>query len=59
MFKQINLSAVLLAVSLSSALAGPYYGAISYVDAELGNLESNGYAVTIGRNVDYGYLTAV
>ena len=59
MFKQINLSVALFAVSLSSALAWPYYGAISYVDSELDDLDSNGYAVTIGRNVDYGYLTAV
>jgi len=59
MFKHTSFAAVLLAASISSALAGNYYGAISYVDTELDDLESNGYSVTVGRNVDYGFLTAI
>lgn len=59
MFKHTSFAAVLLAASLSSAFAGNYYGAISYVDTELDDLDSNGYSVTVGRNVDYGFLTAI
>jgi len=59
MFKHTSFAALLLAASLSSAVAGNYYGAISYVDSELGPLDSNGVSLTVGRNVDYGVLTAI
>ena len=59
MFKHTSFAAVLLAASLSSAFAGNYYGAISYVDTELDTLDANGVSLTVGRNVDYGVLTAI
>ena len=59
MIKHISFAAALLAASLSSAFAGNYYGAIAYVDAEVGFLDSNGFSLTVGRNVDYGFLTAI
>ena len=59
MFKHTSFAAALLAATLSSAFAGSYYGANSYVDTELDDLDSNGVSLTVGRNVDYGFLTAI
>jgi opacity protein-like surface antigen len=59
MFKHTSFAALLLAASLSSAFAGNYYGAISYVDSEIDDLDANGVSLTVGRNVDYGVLTAI
>ena len=59
MFKHTSIAAALLAATLSSAFAGNYYGAISYVDSEVDDLDSNGVSLTVGRNVDYGFLTAI
>lgn len=59
MFKHTSFATLLLAASLSSAVAGNYYGAISYVDTELDDLDANGVSLTVGRNVDYGVLTAI
>jgi hypothetical protein len=58
-YEHISFAAALLAASLSLGFAGNYYGAISYVDTELQNLNSNGVSLTVGRNVDYGFLTAI
>lgn len=54
MSKRINITAAaFLAASLNPAFAGSYYGGVSYLDAEFSDLESSGYTLTVGRNVDY------
>ena len=49
--KSILSGAVTLGL-MTTAIAGPYYAGLSYIDTEIANLEGNGYAITVGRNID-------
>ena len=52
MIKQFMLSGAVTLGVMTSAIAGPYYAGLSYVDSEVSTLESNGYAITVGRKLD-------
>ena len=55
MIKQFMLSGAVTLGVMTSAIAGPYYAGLSYVDSEIStreSVESNGYAITVGRKLD-------
>ena len=52
MIKKLIISGVVSLGVSTSAMAGPYYGGISYVDSEASTLESSGYAITVGRKLN-------
>lgn len=52
MIKKLIISGVVSLGVSTSAMAGPYYGGISYVDSEVSTLESSGYAITVGRKLN-------
>ena len=52
MIKKLVISGAVSLGVMTSAMAGPYYGGISYVDSEASTLESSGYAITVGRKLN-------
>ena len=52
MLNKFILSGAVTLGLMTTAIAGPYYAGLSYVDSEYAQLEGNGYAITVGRNVD-------
>jgi len=61
MIKKFMISGAVSLGVMTSAMAGPYYGGISYLDSEASELESSGYAITVGRkfNLLSNFETAV
>ena len=52
MLNKFILSGAVTLGLMTTAIAGPYYAGLSYVDSEFAGLEGNGYAITVGRNLD-------
>ena len=53
MLNKFILSGAVTLGLMTTAIAGPYYAGLSYVDSEFAtSLEGNGYAITVGRNLD-------
>ena len=52
MLNKFILSGAVTLGLMTTAIAGPYYAGLSYVDSEYAQLEGNGYAITVGRNID-------
>lgn len=52
MLNKFILSGAVTLGLMTTAIAGPYYVGLSYLDTEFAQLEGNGYAITVGRNID-------